>query len=347
MSTRLRPLAKLPVFLDLGGKRAVIAGGSAAAAWKAELLAAAGADVEIYASTLSTEMAALLASGTAAGTISHSGSWWSSQTLVGAVIALADATDDAEAASFSEAARRAGVLCNVIDKPAFCQFQFGSLVNRSPIIVGISTDGTAPILGQAIRRRIEGLLPPSLAAWGQLAKRVRGDVKIKLAAGPQRRAFWERFVERSFGAAPTERSIAELETLATEIASDVQADRGRLTVIDAGSGDADLLTLKGLRALQAAGVIFHDAGASSELLELGRREAARVAIEADCADGRNYSETMKNWAMEGRNVVYLKSEGPTAAAVAEQVIELLSRAGIQTEIVPGVPSAAAIDADRG
>ncbi|MCB1512335.1 MAG: uroporphyrinogen-III C-methyltransferase, partial [Hyphomicrobiaceae bacterium] len=173
---RIASLAKLPVFLDLAGKRAVVAGGTAAAAWKAELLAAAGARVAVYAAELCAEMQALIERQSAAGHIAHIAAGWSNDALADAAVAVADIEDEDEAAAFVAAARTAGVPANVIDKPAYCQFQFGSIVNRSPVVIGISTDGAAPILGQAIRRRIETLLPASLAGWAALAKDIRDAV---------------------------------------------------------------------------------------------------------------------------------------------------------------------------
>ena len=151
---RIDALAKLPIFFDLAGKRAVIAGGTAPAVWKAELLAAAGAAVEIYAAEPAPDLQNLLARGAASGSLTHHARAWRAGDLVGAAIAIADAADELEARAFYEAAIAAGVPVNVIDKPAFCQFQFGAIVNRSPVVIAISTDGGAPILGQAIRRRI-------------------------------------------------------------------------------------------------------------------------------------------------------------------------------------------------
>ena len=138
---RMGALAKLPIFLDLQGKRAVLAGGSAAACWKAELLEAAGATVHVYALELSAEMAERI---TPDGRIIHHARPWAMDVFDGAAIALADLDGDEEARAFYCAGRAAGVPVNVIDKPAFCQFQFGSIVNRSPVIIGISTDGAAP-----------------------------------------------------------------------------------------------------------------------------------------------------------------------------------------------------------
>src|SRR5262245_38068170 len=165
---RMGALAKLPIFLDLDGKRAVVAGGTAAAAWKAELLAAAGAHVEVFADRFVSEMEDLVRRGAAGGSIRHIQRRWDAASLAGAAVALADAEDEREARAFADCARLAGVPVNVIDKPEFCQFQFGSIVNRSPVVVAVSTDGAAPILGQTIRRRIETLLPPSLAHWGRI-----------------------------------------------------------------------------------------------------------------------------------------------------------------------------------
>ena len=210
---RMEALAKLPVFWSLQGQRAIVAGGSDAAAWKAELLAACGAEVHVYAPELSETFAALVgdAQGGAAiapsadgdrtdrpGGYVHHPRDWDSAAFAGAALAIADCEDDADAQSFHEVARAAGVPVNVIDKPACCQFQFGSIVNRSPVDVAISTDGAAPILAQAIRRRIETLLPRSLKSWAELAQGLRERVNERLLPGPQRRAFWERFVDRAF-----------------------------------------------------------------------------------------------------------------------------------------------------
>ena len=154
---RVEPLAVLPVFLALKGKPALVVGGSDAASWKAELLDAAGAAVEVRAEALGEAMTALVSE----GRVAYSRAPWREADLSAFAVAIAD-LEGAEAAAFAAAARAAGVPVNVIDQPALCTFQFGTIVNRSPVVVGISTDGAAPVLGQAIRRRIETLrvLPP-------------------------------------------------------------------------------------------------------------------------------------------------------------------------------------------
>jgi len=163
-------LSVLPVFFALEGKRAVLAGASARAVWKAELLNAAGAALDVIALDPCEDMRALLARCPRARLIERS---WQPSDLPGAALALIDAETDPEAAAFQAAAKAAGVPMNAIDKPAFCDFQFGALVNRSPLVIGISTHGTAPVFAQAIRGWLETLLPANIQAWAQAARRWR------------------------------------------------------------------------------------------------------------------------------------------------------------------------------
>ncbi len=352
---RMGPLATLPVFFDLSDKRAAMAGGSAGAAWKAELLAAAGARVDLYepAESLGEEMRALLAA-LAAGTLDVPGSLrhhdrpWATDVFEGAALAVADIETDGEAQAFACAARAAGVPVNVIDKPAFCQFRFGTIVNRSPAVIGISTDGAAPILGQAIRRRIETLLPQSLAAWAGLAARLRERVMERLAPGPARRAFWERFSGEAFGAkAPDAGDEAKARGLIERLATAPDAG-GRVTLVGAGPGEAEFLTLKAVRALQAADVILFDDLVSPEVLELARREAKRMLVgkrasRTSCKQ-EDINATMIALAKAGRHVVRLKSGDVSVFGRAGEEIEELRRENIPVEIVPGITAASALAA---
>lgn len=338
---RMAPLAVLPVFFKLDGRKAVVAGGSDAAAWKAELLAATGAEVHVYAEELEPAFSALLAAGSAAGAFVYHRRDWDDDIFSGAAIAVADAETDDEAAAFFEAADAAGVPVNVIDKPADCGFQFGSIVNRSPAVVAVSTDGAAPILGQAIRRRIETLLPPALAGWAALARDLRAVAVDKLAAGPQRRAFWERLVDRAFGAAP---DIGAAETLigeAKSIAANVNVTHGRVTLVGAGPGDAELLTLKAVRALQAADVILFDDLVSDDVLELARREAKRMLVgkrggRESCRQ-EDINAMMVSLAKAGKHVVRLKGGDPMVFGRAGEEIAQLQGEGIPVSVCRASP----------
>jgi uroporphyrin-III C-methyltransferase/precorrin-2 dehydrogenase/sirohydrochlorin ferrochelatase len=224
-------------------------------------------------------------------TVFHQPGEWTVACLAGAAVAVADARDDSEAEAFENAARAAGVPCNVIDRPVFCHFQFGSVVNRSPVVVGISTSGAAPILGQAVRRRIEALLPAALASWAVLAGRLRGRVIDRLSPGAQRRDFWERFVDRAFGSAPDASSEAVLDDVMAAAAH--VKGHGHVTFVGAGPGEAELLTLKAVRALQYADVILFDdpSPAMSSNSPAARQGASRSAGAPAGRAARNMRST--------------------------------------------------------
>ena len=141
--------------------------------------------------------------------------------LAGAAIAIGACEDDAEAARFAAAARAAGVPVNVIDKPAFCDFAFGAIVNRSPLVIGISTDGAAPVFAQAIRAKLEALIPRGFARWAEAARRWRGELKSSGLSFNGRRRFWQhvhRARDRTIPSARRQR--ADFERL-------LAGDRGR------------------------------------------------------------------------------------------------------------------------
>ncbi len=332
---RIAPLSVLPVFFDLAGKRVVVIGGAEPAAWKIELLAAAGAMVDVYAEEVCEALATLVP---VSGGVTLHPLPWTEDDLAGAALAIADIEDDAEAAQFVASAKASGVPYNVIDRPEFCQFQFGAIVNRSPVVVGISTSGAAPILGQAVRRRIETLLPPTLADWATLAARLRDTVMARLDAGPARRRFWERLAEKAFGASEPRPEDAEI--------LDEAAPRGRVTLVGAGPGDADLLTIKAVRALQSADVILFDDLVSPEVLELARREARRMlvgkrAARESCRQ-EDINTMMLTLARQGKHVVRLKSGDPMIFGRAGEEIEMLERHGVEVSVVPGITTALAL-----
>ncbi|WP_046868943.1 siroheme synthase CysG [Microvirga massiliensis] len=340
---RLQSLAKLPLFLDVADRRVVIAGGGAAAAWKAELLAAAGAKVDVYAVDATAELQALAAATLAITLIARP---WRSADLVGVTVAVAE-TDGEEAARFAEEARRRGALVNVIDQPDFCDFQFGAIVNRSPVIVAISTDGAAPVLAQAVRRRVEAILPRSLSGWSETAKAFRERLATMLPSKQARRRFWENFVDVAFiSQAEEDERLAELERMAKALLDGKpQRGKGEVVVVGAGPGDPELLTLKAVRELQAADVILYDRLVSAEVLELGRREAQRIAVGkqghgASCRQ-EDINRLLVDLAGAGQRVVRLKGGDPAIFGRAGEEIEVCRAHGIPVRMVPGITAALA------
>jgi uroporphyrin-III C-methyltransferase/precorrin-2 dehydrogenase/sirohydrochlorin ferrochelatase len=316
---RIAPLAKLPVFWALAGRKVLVAGGSDGAAWKAELLAACGAEVHVFApiEEVDAAMAALI--GTPGAAFVHHDCAWDEAYFRDFAMAVGDIETEAEAARFVAAAAQAGVPVNVIDKPAYCQFQFGSIVNRSPVVIGISTDGAAPILAQAIRRRVEAVLPVSLQDWAMLAARIRNRVNEALSPGGPRRQFWERFSDRALaGGADSEKpGMALVDNEIEQIRTACVPSLGSVAILATVSDDPDLLTLKAVRALQACDVIVHDERVAAGVLDLGRREAHRIACSD--ADPGSAARQVAAFAAAGRSVLRLTGSGATAARDYEQL----------------------------
>ena len=335
------PLARLPAFFALEGKRTVVAGSGQAAAWKAELLSAAGARVDVFAPDRSESLYALAGAPPVGAVIVHERRW-SGADLAGAALAVAECEDDAEAGLFAAAARSAGVPVNVIDRPAFCDFSFGAIVNRSPLVIGISTDGAAPVFGQAIRSKIEALIPKGFARWADAARNWRPRVQALALPFRSRRTFWEKFTDRAIAApdrAPTE---ADVEALLEPTAA---PDAGSVVLVGAGPGDPELLTLRAVRALQSADVILFDGLVSAEILDFARREAKKMLVgktgHAPSCRQDDINALMVSLAKAGRRVVRLKGGDPMIFGRADEEIAACRAAGLAVEVVPGVTAAQA------
>ncbi len=331
---RIAPLPNLPVFHKVAGRKVVVAGGSEGALWKVELLSAAGADVLVLAGH---EAAARLFAAQPATVLPRT---WEAGDLEGAALALADISDREEALRFVAAARAAGAPVNIIDQTELCDFQFGTIVNRNPVVLAISTDGGAPMLGQSIRARIESVLPLGLSAWAKAAQAWRPLLKDRISRFQDRRAFWQRFVDRAWAEvdrAPTQRDRDEL------LEGMEPGQEGKVTLVGAGPGDPELLTLKAVRALQSATIILYDDLVGPEILELARREARRIAV-GKTGHGPSCSQSEINrriveLARAGETVVRLKGGDPLIFGRATEEIEACREARIEVTIVPGVSAA--------
>jgi uroporphyrin-III C-methyltransferase/precorrin-2 dehydrogenase/sirohydrochlorin ferrochelatase len=326
---RMAPMARLPVFYALEGKRVVLVGGGDAADWKRELLEAAGATVETYARDN-----------------------WTADDLRGAAMAVGAFEDDEGAAGFAAAARSVGVPVNVIDKPAFCDFSFGAIVNRSPLVIGISTDGAAPVFAQAVRAKLEALLPNGFAAWAAAAGKWRSAVKASGLSFASRRKFWQLFTAHAVtnpNVDPTQgdfdRFVAEVKGLGAAV------ERGSVTLVGAGPGDPELLTLRAVRALQSADVILFDDLVSRDVLDFARREARKMLVGKtgfgpSCKQS-DINALMVSLAKQGKRVVRLKGGDPLIFGRAGEELDACRAAGISVEVVPGITAAQGAAASLG
>jgi uroporphyrin-III C-methyltransferase/precorrin-2 dehydrogenase/sirohydrochlorin ferrochelatase len=338
-TTRIGPLARLPTFFALENKRAVVAGGSHAAAWKAELLTATGAKVDVFAPTVSEDMLALAAASSHGAIVIHR-QLWTAADFAGAAIAVGDCADDREAARFAAAARAAGVPVNVIDRPAFSDFAFGAIVNRSPLVIGISTDGASPVFGQAIRAKIEALVPKGFARWAEAARALRPRVQALALPFRARRSFWEKFTARAIAEPDRAPADADLNALLAPAAA---GGAGSVVLVGAGPGNPELLTLRAVRALQSADVILFDDLVATDILDFARREAKKMLVgktghRASCRQD-DINALMVSLAKAGRCVVRLKGGDPMIFGRADEEIAACRAAGIAVEVVPGITTA--------
>src|SRR4051812_1080365 len=340
---RMAALARLPVFFALSGKRALLAGGTFPAAWKGELLSAAGAIVDVFASELSDEMRAMADQPPNGAIVVHARAW-AAQDFAGIAIAVGAFDDEAEAARFAAAARAAGVPVNVIDKPAFCDFSFGSIVNRSPLVIGISTDGAAPVFAQAIRAKLDAILPRGFADWAAAARRWRDAVKLSGLSFAGRRKFWQRFTAHAMGRPNQEPAQADFDALLAATRDQGAAlDHGSVTLVGAGPGDPELLTLRAVRALQSADVILIDDLVAPGVLDFARREAKKMMVGktgfAPSCKQEEINALMVSLAKSGKRVVRLKGGDPMIFGRAGEEVAACRAAGIAVEVVPGISAA--------
>jgi uroporphyrin-III C-methyltransferase/precorrin-2 dehydrogenase/sirohydrochlorin ferrochelatase len=335
-------LARLPVFLSLDGKRAVVAGGSPAAAWKAELLSASGARVEAYATDICDELQQLAAD-PPRGAIVINRCPWSADALKNAAVAIGAFEDDNRAAAFASAARAAGVPVNVIDKPAFCDFSFGAIVNRSPLVIGISTDGAAPVFAQAVRAKLEALLPKGFADSAAAAARWRGALKLAGLSFAARRRFWQLFTAHAVANPDREPAQADFDSFIAEVKGlGASVESGSVTLVGAGPGDPELLTLRAVRALQSADVILFDDLVSREVMDFARREARKMLVGKtgfgpSCTQ-EDINSLMVSLAKQGKRVIRLKGGDPLIFGRAAEEIAACEAASIAVDVVPGITS---------
>jgi uroporphyrin-III C-methyltransferase/precorrin-2 dehydrogenase/sirohydrochlorin ferrochelatase len=333
----MQALARLPIFLALDGKRAVIAGNGAPVAWKAELLSAAGADVAVFAEHPCEELRAVAAQPRAAIALQQRA--WRIEDFTGAAVAVGGFDDEAEAGRFAAAARAAGVPVNVIDRPAHCDFSFGAIVNRSPLVIGISTDGAAPVFAQAIRAKLEVMIPRGFARWADAARRWRKAVQCSGLSSSARRRFWQAFAAFAMNNPEREPASSDFGAfLSTTKDQAAPAGTGSVTLVGAGPGDPELLTLRAMRALQSADVILIDDHLAPDMLDFARREAKTVLVGktgAPCREDKA-AALMIALAKAGGRVVRLKGGDPSMFGRAGKEIAVCRGAGLAVEVVPGV-----------
>jgi uroporphyrin-III C-methyltransferase/precorrin-2 dehydrogenase/sirohydrochlorin ferrochelatase len=337
----------LPIFLDLRGRRCLVVGGGEVAARKVSLLLEAGAAVTV----LAPEVCETLAAQAASGRIAHRVARFSPEILDGVALAIAATDDRSVNRRVSEEARRHNIPVNVVDDPELCSFVMPAIVDRSPVVVAVSTGGASPVLARLIRAKLESLIPAAYGHLAALMDRFRDAVKAKL---PQeaRRPFWEKVLQGPIAEMVfSGRERQAEEALRQEVEEGRPTAAGEVYLVGGGPGNPDLLTFRALRLMQQADVVLHDNLVSPEVLNLVRRDAQRIYVgkQRDFHTLRQdeINELLVKLAKEGKRVLRLKGGDPFIFGRGGEEIETLAAQGIRFEVVPGITAASGVAAYAG
>ncbi|HEX9812747.1 MAG TPA: siroheme synthase CysG [Burkholderiales bacterium] len=340
----------LPIFINLRDRPCLLVGGGEVAARKARLLLAAGARVSVVAPTLGPTLTQLAKE----GRIAHDAREYADALLTGNALVFA-ATDDAAVNRRVHAGASAlGIPINVTDRPELCTFVMPSVVDRSPVVIAVSTGGAAPVLARLIRAKLETLIPTGYGRLAALAAEFRDRVKRRIAHPVQRRRFWESVLDgpiaEQIHAGQDRAARGALERLLENVDGDA-VPRGAVYLVGAGPGDPDLLTFRALRLMQQADVVVHDRLVSAEVLALVRREAELIYAGKERANHSLAQEDINalliRLAKEGKRVVRLKGGDPFIFGRGGEEIETLLDEDIAFEVVPGITAAAGCAAYAG
>ncbi|CCF08373.1 uroporphyrinogen-III C-methyltransferase [Pantoea ananatis] len=337
----------LPLFADLAGRPVLVVGGGDIAARKIELLRRAGARIQIASRELCPELQALLDE----QQLEWLATSFEPAQLDKVFLVIAATDDNALNAQVYDEANARHKLVNVVDDQPKCSFIFPSIVDRSPLVVAISSSGTAPVLARMLREKLETLLPSHLGQMAELAGQWRDKVKARFSRMSDRRRYWERIFNGRFASQMATGDVtAAKQTLDSEL-GDQPPRQGEIILVGAGPGDSGLLTLRGLQVMQLADVVLYDHLVSDEVLDLVRRDADRICVgkraSAHLLPQDEINQLMVQLAQKGKRVVRLKGGDPFIFGRGGEELQAAQQAGIPFQVVPGVTAAAGATAYAG
>ncbi|MGR1223616.1 siroheme synthase CysG [Aeromonas veronii] len=338
----------LPIFCRLDNKPVLLVGGGEVAERKARLLLDAGARLTVVAPELDPELAELAAN----GSIEWLAGEFVSEQLAGKWLVVA-ATDRREVnALVYQSANQARIFANVVDDPKRSSFIMPSIIDRSPLMVAISSGGKAPVLARLLREKLEALLPQHLGAVAAFAGSLRERVKARFASMGERRRFWERLLGADrLGQALARGDSASAHQLADSLFANESQTGGEVVLVGAGPGDPGLLTLHALRQMQQADVVVYDRLVSDEVMALVRRDAKRIFVGKQagnhCVPQEGINQLLLEEAKKGQRVVRLKGGDPFIFGRGGEELETLVGSGIGFQVVPGITAASGCAAYAG
>ncbi|EOC0415896.1 uroporphyrinogen-III C-methyltransferase [Cronobacter malonaticus] len=338
----------LPIFCQLRHRACLLVGGGDVAERKARLLLEAGAALTVNALTFAPQFEAWAEQ----GMLRLVQGEFNASLLDDCWLAIAATDDDAVNNQVSEAAEARRIFCNVVDAPKQASFIMPSIIDRSPLMVAISSGGTSPVLARLLREKLEALLPQHLGKVAGYAGQLRRRVKQTFTAMSERRRFWEKFFVNDRLAQSLANDDEQAVNRITEtLLSEPLDDRGEVVLVGAGPGDPGLLTLKGLQQIQQADIVVYDRLVSDEIMNLVRRDADRVFVGKragyHCVPQEEINQILLREAQRGKRVVRLKGGDPFIFGRGGEELETLCDAGIPFSVVPGITAASGCSAYAG
>ena len=339
----------LPIFFNIQNRHCVVIGGGDVAMRKVSMLLKANAAITLYSPEICHELQDLVD----AQKIKFVKANFEKNQLQGACMVIAATDDEAVNEAVSIAAKAQNIPVNVVDAPALCTFTMGSIIDRSPVVIAISSEGNAPVLARYIRAKIETMLPATYGRIADIAGEFRDKVKAKFATTQARRIFWEGVLQGPF----VERVLSGQEQTAREMlgelieSADANANKGEVFLVGGGPGDPDLLTFRALRLMQQCDVCVYDKLVSPEVMELVRRDAELVFVgksrDQHTMPQEEINELLAKLALQGKRVLRLKGGDPFIFGRGGEEIETLMQHGVPFQVVPGITAANGVSSYAG
>ncbi|WP_330985015.1 MULTISPECIES: siroheme synthase CysG [Enterobacterales] len=338
----------LPIFCQLRDRDCLLVGGGDVAERKARLLLDAGARLTVNA----LEFAPQFHVWAEAGMLTLVEGEFDDTLLDKSWLAIAATDDDAVNHHVSEEAEKRRIFCNVVDAPKQASFIMPSIIDRSPLMVAVSSGGASPVLARLLREKLESLLPQHLGQVAHFAGQLRSRVKQQFATVGERRRFWEKlFVNDRLAQSLANQDEQAVQTSTEQLLNEPLDNRGEVVLVGAGPGDAGLLTLKGLQQIQQADIVVYDRLVSDDIMNLVRRDADRVFVGKragyHCVPQEEINQILLREAQKGKRVVRLKGGDPFIFGRGGEELETLCNAGIPFSVVPGITAASGCSAYAG
>lgn len=338
----------LPLFHKLQGGRVLVVGGGEIALRKARLLADAGSVLRVVAPDVDGQLAALAREG--GGEVLVRG--YQAADLVGCRLVIAATDDPGLNAQVSADAQAVSLPVNVVDAPALCTVIFPAIVDRSPLVIAVSSGGDAPVLARLIRAKLEAWIPAAYGELAGLAARFRHKVKSLYPDVNQRRGFWESVFQGPIAERQLAGQGAEAERLLQAMVEGAPVQQGgEVYLVGAGPGDPDLLTFRALRLMQQADVVLYDRLVAPAIIDMCRRDAERIYVGKRRADHAvpqdQINRLLVDLAQQGKRVLRLKGGDPFIFGRGGEEIEELAEHGIPFQVVPGITAASGCSAYGG